>query len=89
MFQRSSSCVESRNGYSELTHHAIHSLTPGRLKVLTVIHNYLIRRPDNTTAAERFFGAKPRDLFDYLLNRMDYPLRPRKTASDVIEKKAA
>lgn len=89
MFQRSSSCVEGRNGYLELTHHGIHSLTPGRLKVLTVIHNYFIRRPDNTTAAERFFGSKPRDLFDYLLDRMDYPLRPRKTASAVIEKKAA
>ena len=47
------------------------------------IHNYLVVRPDGTTAAERFFGQKPRDLFDWLLQRLpDLPRpaskRPRK-----------
>lgn len=89
MFQRSTSCVEGRNGYLELSHHGIHSLAPLRLKVLTVLHNYFITRPDATTAAERFFGAKPRDLFGYLLDRMDYPLRPRIGASAATGKRAA
>jgi len=28
---------------------------------LRTIHNYVIEREDGTTAAERFFGVKPRD----------------------------
>jgi hypothetical protein len=76
LFQRSSSCVEGRNGQLSLRHHHLHQLSPRKLKVLTIIHNYLIRRPDGTTAAERFFGAKPQDLFEYVLDRLDVPARP-------------
>jgi hypothetical protein len=76
LFQRSSSCVEGRNGQLSLRHHHLHRLSPSRLKVLTILHNYLIRRPDGTTAAERFFGAKPQDLFEYVLDRLDVPARP-------------
>ena len=76
LFQRSSSCVEGRNGQLALRHHHLHQLRPGKLKVLTILHNSLIRRPDGTTAAERFFGAQPRDLFEYVLDRLDVPARP-------------
>jgi hypothetical protein len=76
LFQRSSSCVEGRNGQLSLRHHHLHQLRPSKLKVLTTLHNYLIRRPDGTTAAERFFGAKPGDLFEYVLDRLDVPARP-------------
>jgi hypothetical protein len=76
LFQRSSSCVEGRNGQLALRHHHLHQLRPRKLKVLTILHNYLIRRPDGTTAAERFFGAKPQDLFEYVLDRLDVPARP-------------
>ena len=76
LFQRSSSCVEGRNGQLSLRHHHLHQLSPRKLKVLTILHNYLIRRPDGTTAAERFFGAKPQDLFEYVLDRLDVPARP-------------
>ena len=76
LFQRSSSCVEGRNGQLALRHHHLHQLRPCKLKVLTILHNYLIRRPDGTTAAERFFGAKPQDLFEYVLDRLDVPARP-------------
>lgn len=31
---------------------------------------------DRTTAAERFFEQKPKDLFEYLLERIPYPARP-------------
>lgn len=78
IFQRSSSCVEGRNAQLALRHQGIHQLSNGQLKALTVVHNYYIKRRDGTTAAERFFEAKPDDLFDFLLNHMDYPVRPRK-----------
>lgn len=72
-FQRSSSCVEGRNGYLSLRHHGLHHLSDRKLKTLTVIHNDFIKRPDNTTAAERFFEQPPKNLFDYLLEKMPYP----------------
>lgn len=77
LFQRSSSCVEGRNGQLSLKHHALHRFTLRKLQALTVLHNYLIRRSDGTTAAERFYGTVPRDLFAWLLNRMSVPARPR------------
>src|SRR3954452_10037009 len=76
LFQRSSSCVEGRNGQLALRHHHLHQLRPRKLQVLTILHNYLIRRPDGTTAAERFFGTKPQDLLEYVLDRLDVPARP-------------
>jgi transcriptional regulator of acetoin/glycerol metabolism len=39
------------------------------------IMDYL-RRSNGRTAAERFFGAKPRDLFGWLVDRLDVPARP-------------
>jgi len=77
LFQRSSSCVEGRNAQLALRHQGVHRLSDRHLKALTVIHNYYIKRRDGTTAAERFFEAKHRDLFDFLLENMDYPVRPR------------
>ncbi len=77
LFVRSSACVEGRNGYLALLHHGLHRLSKRRLKALTVLHNYYARRPDGTTAAERFFGQTPDDLFDWLLARLDVPAQPR------------
>ena len=39
-------------------------------------HNFLLQRPDGTTAAQRFFGAKPDVLFDRLLFRLPKPAHP-------------
>ena len=77
LFQRSSSCVEGRNGQLSLKHHALHRFTLRKLHALTVLHNYLVRRTDGTTAAERFYGTAPRDLFSWLLDRLSVPARPR------------
>jgi hypothetical protein len=76
-FQRSSSCVEGRNGQLSLRHHALHQLTGRKLQALTVLHNYGVQREDGTTAAERFYGVTPRDLFEWLLNHLPFPARPR------------
>jgi hypothetical protein len=77
LFQRSSSCVEGRNGQLSLKHHALHRFTLRKLQSLTTLHNYLVRRADGTTAAERFYGTVPRDLFPWLLDRLSVPARPR------------
>jgi hypothetical protein len=77
LFQRSSSCVEGRNGQLSLKHHALHQLTTRKLRALTVLHNYAVRRQDGSTAAERFYGTASRDLFTWLLQHASLPARPR------------
>jgi len=76
LFQRSSSCVEGRNGQLSLHHHGRHRLSDRRLAALTAMHNFFIRRPDGTTAAERFFGKPPDPMFGYLLAHLEPPPRP-------------
>jgi hypothetical protein len=76
LFQRSSSCVEGRNGQLALHHHRLHRISDRKLAALTTAHNYFVRRGDGTTAAERFFGAKPRNLFEWVLDHVDLPGRP-------------
>ena len=78
LFQRSSSAVEGRNGQLSLHHHARHRLGDRKLNALTVIHDYLIKRPDGTTAARRFFGRAHDDLFPWVLGRIRAPARPAK-----------
>ena len=78
IFQRSSSCVEERNAQLSLRYHGIHRLSDRHLKAQTVVHNYYVKRPDGTTPAERFFESKHEDLFEWLLERMDYPSTPRR-----------
>lgn len=85
LFQRSSSCVEGRNGRLSLQQHGHSRVSERRLRALTVIHNYLVKGGDGTTAAERFFGQKHKDLFSWLLQRLpDLPQpaqkRPRQAA---------
>jgi hypothetical protein len=76
LFSRSSSCVEGRNGRLSLFHHGQTRLSEKRLQALTVVHNYVVKRDDGTTAAERFFGKKQRDIFSWLLQRMPELPRP-------------
>jgi hypothetical protein len=81
LFSRSSSCVEGRNGRLSLQHHGHSRVSQRRLVALTVIHNYLVERSDGTTAALRFFGQRPPDLFDWLLQRLPDLPRPAKKRS--------
>jgi hypothetical protein len=83
LFSRPSSCVEGRNGRLALFQHAQARLSQRRLGALTAVHNYLLRRPDGSTAAQRFFGQGHPDAFEWILARMpDLPRpaakRPRK-----------
>ena len=78
LFQRSSSCVEGRNGKLSLRHHGLREISPRKLRVLGVLHNFVIKRSDGSTAANRFFGQKHRELFPWLLEHMQLPPRPRR-----------
>ena len=75
IFQRSSSCVEGRNGQLSLFHHIFHRLSERKQAALKTVHNYHIRRLDGSTAAERFSGLSHDNLFEWLLERM--PLLPK------------
>jgi hypothetical protein len=77
VFQRSSSNVEGRNGYLSLRNHALRGLDhPRKRACLTAVHNFLLKRPDGTTAAERFFEQKPRSLFAAILASVEIPPAP-------------
>jgi Family of unknown function (DUF6399) len=77
VFQRSSSNVEGRNGYLSLRNHQLRGLDlPRKRECFTAIHNFFLTRPDGTTAAERFFGQKPRSMFAAILESVELPPAP-------------
>ena len=77
VFQRSSANVEGRNGYLSLRNHQLRGLDlPRKRECLTAIHNFFLTRPDGTTAAERFFGQKPRSMFASILESVELPPAP-------------
>jgi len=77
VFQRSSSNVEGRNGYLSLRHHQLRGLDhPRKRACLTAVHNFFLTRPDGTTAAERFFGQKPRSMLIAILGAVEIPPAP-------------
>jgi hypothetical protein len=88
LFQRSSSCVEGRHGQLALRHHSLHRISNRKLAALTTVHNYFVTRSDGSTAAERFFNAKPRDLFEWVLERVDLPGRPAQKRAPPQRKKS-
>jgi hypothetical protein len=83
-FQRSSSAVEGRNGCLSQMYHNGRGLTEKRLKALTVIHNYSIRREDGTTAAMRLFNTEFPDPFLWILDKMGELPIPRKSRERMI-----
>jgi hypothetical protein len=77
VFQRSSSNVEGRNGYLSLRNHQLRGLDlPRKRECFTAIHNFFLTRSDGTTAAERFFGQKPRSMFAAILASVEIPPAP-------------
>ena len=84
VFQRSSSNVEGRNGYLSLRSHQLRGLDlPRKRECFTAMHNFFLTRADGTTAAERFFGQKPRSMFAAILASVELtpaPLSPPRKA---------
>jgi len=83
-FHRSSSAVEGRNGCLSQMYHNGRGLSEKRLKALTVIHNYGIKREDGTTAAMRLFDTAFPDVFSWLLDEMGELPLPRKERNRVV-----
>jgi hypothetical protein len=81
-FQRSSSCVEGRNGLLSLYHHRFHRLNTRSLKALTIVHNFHTKRSDGSTAAERFFRCKHESLFESLVTNVKIPGQPQNQYHD-------
>jgi hypothetical protein len=82
-FQRASSAVEGRNGYLSPLNQCARGTPTQRLKVMTVIPNFDLKRTDGTTAAERLFKTSFPDLFDWMVERMaplPVPRKPRTPA---------
>ena len=73
--------MEGHNGFLGLRYHHRRALPPHVLKALTVIHNYVLRREDGSTAAARFFGTSHDDLFEHLVETIDPLPLPRKRAA--------
>lgn len=69
-YQRTSSAIEGRNGYLTRLHHAGRGFSEQTLKVLTIIHNFHLKRPDGTTAAQRLFSHEFPDLFEWVVDHM-------------------
>lgn len=78
-FQRTSSAVEGRNGYLSALHHANRGFTAQTLKVLTIIHNFDLKRDDGNSAAQRLFAKPFPDLFEFVVLNMGELPRPRQS----------
>ena len=77
VFQRSSANVEGRNGSLSLRNHQLRGLDlPRKRECFTAMHNFFLTRSDGTTAAERFFGQKPRSMFAAILASVELPPAP-------------
>lgn len=79
-YQRTSSAVEGRNGYLSQRHQVNRGFSQQPLKVLTIIHNFDLKRPDGTTAAQRLFGQPFPDLFEWILSTIDELPMPRRSS---------
>jgi hypothetical protein len=86
-FQRSTSSLEGRNSELSLYFHRFRRLGPVPLRAHTVVRNYHVTRSDGVTAAERFFGSKHENLFEFLVENVRIPNRPYKKKAN--EKKIA
>ena len=78
IFLRTTSAVEGRNGWLSQVHFNGRGLPEKRIESQTAIHNYFLKRDDNTTACERLTGEKPEDLFEYILKNIGPLKEPRK-----------
>jgi len=72
-FHRTSSAVEGRNGYLSQRHHVQRGFWQNHLPVLTVIHNFDLKRADGTTAAQRLFGRQFPNLFAWVMPQIGDP----------------
>ena len=78
MFIRTTSAIEGRNGWLTQIHFNGRGLSEKRLKSQTAIHNYYLKRADDTTAYERLTGDITDDMFEYIILNVQSLGEPRK-----------
>src|SRR5262249_5608535 len=62
---------------TSLRNHQLRGLDhPRKRACLTAMHNFSLTRSDGRTAAERFFGQKPRSMFAAILASVEIPPAP-------------
>ncbi len=76
-YQRSTSAIEGRNARLSQHYFSVRGIRQAHINSMTVIHNFWIKRRDNTTAAQRLCGFSPPDLFEYILNNINKLPLPR------------
>lgn len=79
IFIRTSSAIEGRNGWISQIHFNGRGLSKDRIHSQTAIHNYFLKRSDNSTACERLSGIKPDDLFEFIIENIGALPEPRKS----------
>ena len=77
-FQRASSAVEGRNGYLSQIYHNRRGLSKNRLHTLTIIHNFVLKRSDGTTAAQRLYRMDFPDFWAFMTKDLPPLPQPRK-----------
>ena len=83
--------------HGKQSHHCLRGFSKEQMMAMTIIHNFIITRDDDTTACERLYGVKPPNFVDWLENELPDLATPRfrknkfKTAmgSDLFLKMAA
>ena len=78
MFIRTTSAIEGRNSWLTQLHFNGRGLSEKRLKSQTAIHNYHLKRADDTTAYERLTGDITDDMFEYIILNVQSLGEPRK-----------
>lgn len=84
-YQRSSSAVEGSDGCLSQLRHNGRGLSGNRLRALTAIHNFGLRRGDGTTAAERLFRRDFPDISEWVIEQMGELPAPRNTANSPLK----
>ncbi len=83
-FQRTSSAVEGSDGCLSQLRHNGRGQSGNRLRALTAIHNFGLRRSDSTSAAERLFRTDFPDIFEWVIERMGELPEPRNSANSLM-----
>jgi len=77
MFIRTTSSIEGRNGWLSQIHFNGRGLSEMRVQSQAAIHNYYLKRSNETTACERLSGIKPDDMFEFIMQNIGSLPKPR------------
>ncbi len=77
LFIRTTSAIEGRNSWLSQMHFNGRGLSSERVTSQIAIKNYYVKRADGTTACERLSDIKPKDMFAFIMSRIESLGAPR------------